>query len=257
MSRDATIADVLAGRAQWCVHHGSFAQVLSSIEPIGVGAVVSDPPWGRSVGDTKAGARAVTDSHRFSGGVFGRERYLGMGKEWEPIIGDDEPFDPSPFLRYDRVILWGSNHFAQRLPVGTTLVWVKRSPELYGTFLSDAEVAWMKGGYGVYCFEKQFPPPSRMAESGNGQVAHPTQKPIGLMEWCLDRCRAPAGSVIFDPYMGSGSTGVAAIRRGFRFIGCEVAETFADTARRRIAEAVPTLFQPPREPDPALFGGNP
>jgi site-specific DNA-methyltransferase (adenine-specific) len=248
MSEGQSIGDVLSGRADWYVHTGDNAEVVPSIPRDGV-AVVSDVPYGMD---------ANTDSTRFSGfGPSGLAHTRGLGRsDWGGIKGDDQPFDPAPWLAFDRVILWGSNHYAQRLPVGTTLVWVKRSPELYGTFLSDAEVAWMKGGHGVYCFEKQFPPPSRMAESGNGKVAHPTQKPIGLMEWCLDKCKPPAGSVIFDPYCGSGTTGVAALRKGFRFIGCEVSTEHADTARRRIRAAEPVLFTQPK-PEQLTLGGEP
>ena len=64
------------------------------------------------------------------------------------------------------------NHFAARLPVGTTLIWLKRYDNAFGTFLSDAEIAWEKGGYGVYCFRDV----SMQGESNNKK--HPTQKPF-------------------------------------------------------------------------------
>jgi DNA modification methylase len=59
-----------------------------------------------------------------------------------------------------------------------------------------------------------------MAEN-NGKVAHPTQKPIALMAWCMDKAKVPEGATVLDPYMGSGSTGIAALRTGRRFIGIE------------------------------------
>ena len=71
----------------------------------------------------------------------------GRGREWPRIVGDDAPFDASVWAdAADRCVLWGSNHFAGTLPVGTTLVWVKKAAHLFGTFLSDAEVAWQRGG---------------------------------------------------------------------------------------------------------------
>lgn len=190
-------------------------------------ALISDPPYGM---------RANTDSRRFSGG--NRER--GDGVAWQAIVGDADPFDPSPWLAAsDRVVLWGSNHYAQRLPVGTTLVWIKKGAHLWGSWLSDAEIAWMKGGHGVYCCEASFPPPVRIAEAdlGTGLAAHPTQKPVQLMRWCIEKAKIPAGGAILDPYMGSGSTGVAAVRMGHPFVGIEIDQGYFDTARRRIEAA--------------------
>lgn len=189
-------------------------------------AVISDPPYGMA---------ADTDSRRFTGG---NRVSRGEGREWGAIVGDSEAFDPAPWLAMSRrVVMWGSNHYAQRLPVGRTLVWLKKPPELFGTFLSDAEIGWAAGGHGVWCCFKQFPPPSRMVESGNGEVAHPTQKPVTLMRWCIEQAKVPTGGVILDPYMGSGSTGVAAVQMRHPFIGIEIEPRYFDIACRRIEEA--------------------
>jgi site-specific DNA-methyltransferase (adenine-specific) len=199
-------------------------------------AIISDPPYGMA---------ANTDSRRFTGGARNVQR--GAGLAWGDIAGDAEPFDPRPWIAAaDRVVLWGANHFARHLPVGTTMVWVKKEPHLFGTFLSDAEVGWMSGGHGVYCCEISFPPPSRIAEAdlGSGFAAHPTQKPIELMKWCIKRAKVPPGGVIIDPYMGSGTTGVAAVQMGFRFVGIEIDNKsrddrpgYFDIACRRIEQA--------------------
>lgn len=148
--------------------------------------------------------------------------------------GDAAPFDPLPWLRFDKVVLWGANHFANRLPLGTTLVWIKRADHLFGSFLSDCEIAWMKGGHGVYAYRKQFPPPARAAEH-DGTVAHPNQKPIGLLQWCIGRAKATGA--ILDPYMGSGTTGVAALKMGLPFVGVEIEPRYFDIACRRIDDA--------------------
>ncbi len=215
------------------------ADCLDVLPTLGkVDAVVTDPPYGMNQN---------TNSIRFSGGqsrlVKNNKPGDNRGREWDAIVGDDKPFNPAPFLDFPEVIMFGSNHYAQRLPIGTTLVWVKRADHLFETFLSDAELAWQKGGYGVYCYREQFPPPARMAEN-NGEVAHPTQKPIGLMTWCIRRLGLPAGAVILDAYMGSGTTGVAAVRLGRSFIGVELEPKYYAIARRRILEALaqPALF---------------
>jgi site-specific DNA-methyltransferase (adenine-specific)/modification methylase len=70
---------------------------------------------------------------------------------------------------------------------------------------------------------------------------HPAQKPVALMEWCLDQMRLPAGTRILDPYMGAGATGIAAIRRGHGFIGIEIEPLYFDAARSRIAAEIAAL----------------
>jgi DNA modification methylase len=205
--------------------------LLKSLPSGSVDAVVTDPPYGM---------KWDTDSTRFCGG--NRSIDTGDGRDdWPEIHGDGAPFDPTPWLGFPKVVMFGSNHYAARLPIGTTLVWIKRADHLFQSFLSDAELAWMKGGHGVYCFRKQFPPPSRMAEN-NGAVAHPTQKPIELMKWCLDMAKIPVGATVLDPYMGSGTTGVACIQTGRKFIGFELDRKYCELAARRIADVGP-LFR--------------
>jgi site-specific DNA-methyltransferase (adenine-specific) len=213
-------------------------------------ALIADPPYGMAHN---------TDSRRFSGGRSLRINRAprGDGRNWPRIVGDDGEFDPAPWIGFAPiVVLWGYNHFAARAPLGTTLVWVKKAQHLWGTFLSDAELAWMKGGHGVYCCEVSFPPPVRALDGGgdpgNPVGIHPTQKPVALMSWCIDRAAVPAGGLIADPWMGSGSTLVAAIRAGHPCWGIEIDPTYFDTACRRIeaAQRQADLFI--RQPTPDL-----
>lgn len=216
---------------------GDCREIAASIT--GVDAVVSDPPYGMAWN---------TDSTRFSGGDPTRNnRKRGDGKStWGAIKLDDVPFDPAPWLAYPEAILWGSNHYAERLPRGTTLVWAKKGTPAWGTFLSDAEIGWQSTGHGVYCKHVEFQGGlARKAENDGLQAAHPTQKPIPLMEWCIGRLKA--GHHILDPFMGSGTTGVAAVRMGRAFDGIEIEPKYFDTACRRIADEMrrPRLFAEP------------
>jgi DNA modification methylase len=209
-----------------------------------VDAVVTDPPYGMNNNPF---------SGRFSGGAWKR----GDKHAWtESIVGDDRPFDPTPWLGFDKVVLWGFQHFAARLPAGSTLVWIKKDKHLWGTFLSDADLAWMKGGCGVYCFQRNWSGFSRLVTVGKS--SHPNEKPIELMKWCLDMAKVPVGAIVLDPFMGSGTTGVACVRTGRKFIGIEIDPGYFAIAQKRIAEAQmqPRLFddRPPIHETMPLFG---
>lgn len=203
---------------------GDCLLILPTLD--GVDAVISDPPYGMNLN---------TDNSRFSGGnaasVSRRGNGIGTG-EGVGIIGDAEPFDPSPWLNFGRVVLFGCNHFAARLPAGTSLVWIKRNDDAFGSFLSDAEIAWMKGGHGVYCKRDL----SMNAEAKTRE--HPCQKPATLIAWCMDKAKVPEGATVLDPYMGSGTTGVACLRTGRNFIGIEIDPKHYETACERMAREI-------------------
>ncbi len=212
----------------WTVHTGDCLEVMATLPANSVDAVVTDPPYGMDWD---------TDSTRFSGPK--QKGGPSYRNDYGEIEGDAEPFDPMPWLAFPRVVMWGANHYAQRLPVGTTLVWIKKYDDQFATFLSDAEIGWMKGGHGVYCHRAVFPPPSRIAEAGLGDTScHPTQKPISLMRWAMRRAKIEPGMTVLDPYCGSGTTGVACVLDGINFIGIEKNAKHADTARKRIGNAV-------------------
>lgn len=198
------------------IYHGDCRDVLPHLPKVDL--VLTDPPYGMNWD---------TDSTRFSGGYNPAHR--GAGKCRERVYGDAEPFDPSPFLNYQNAIIWGANHFGARLPVGTTLVWIKRYDEAFGSFLSDAELAWMKGGYGVYCYRDLSMNAEALTRS------HPCQKPISLMKWCIDRS-GTAGTIL-DPFMGSGTTLRAAKDLGRRCIGIEIEEKYVKIAIERLRQS--------------------
>lgn len=217
---------------------GDCRELLPTIGP--VDAVVTDPPYGIALN---------TDNSRFSGGHNPARRARGAGSAGgRPIANDVEPFDPAFLLGLPcEKIVWGWNNYPDRLPRGACLIWLKRNDDAFGSFLSDAELAWMSKGHGIYC---------RRDLSNNaitGERAHPTQKPVGLMEWCLEFL--PKARTILDPYMGSGSTGVACVQQCRAFVGIEIDLTYFDAACRRIEEAYkqPRLFA---EPPPKLVQGS-
>lgn len=203
---------------QCVIYHGDCRDVLPLVI---ADAIVSDPPYGMSWDGRVTRGRNGT-------GSVGPTRHYGT-----TIAGDTEPFDPTPLLTFSEVLLWGLNHFPERLHRGTALVWLKRYDQGFGSFLSDAEIAWLNRGHGVYCRRDV----SLQGESSYRQ--HPAQKPEGIMRWCLSFVN---GAIVCDPFMGSGTTLVAAKRLGRKAIGIELEERYCEIAAQRLAQGALDLF---------------
>ncbi len=179
----------------------------------GVNAVITDPPYGVDWN---------TDYTRFTTG-FDVPR-----QSHKKIENDDKPFDPSPFLSFKTVVMFGANCFSDKLPQGSWLVWDKRFANGQA-FLADGEAAWLNKGHGVYI----------RSVTSQGFVRpepreHPTQKPVAIMEWCIEKSGVHLEEIVLDPFMGSGTTGVACVRTERQFIGIEKEPKYFDIAVERI-----------------------
>lgn len=181
-------------------------------------AVVTDPPYGH-------GWKGI-NSTALGGRNWSRRRA-------EAIEGHDREFDPSPLLGFPEVILWGANHYANKLPNSAGwLVWDKRDGTAKNN-LSDVEMAWHKTGGSARLFRHMWNGLCRDSEIGEHH--HPTQKAVAVMAWCLSFI--PTAQIILDPYMGSGTTGVAAVQAGREFLGIEIHEPYFQIACERIENA--------------------
>jgi site-specific DNA-methyltransferase (adenine-specific)/modification methylase len=185
-------------------------------------AVISDPPYGvnERTNRNTAGRSNATASIDFA-----------------PIYGDNAPFDPTLwFCAAPAVVLWGGNHYSERLPGSSRwLVWDKREG---GTSddNADCEIAWSNTKGPARLFHHLWRGMIKASEREECRV-HPTQKPVALMRWCIEQAKVPPSGMILDPYMGSGSTGVAAVQMRHPFIGIEMEPKYFDIACRRIEEA--------------------
>lgn len=141
----------------------------------------------------------------------------------------------------DDAIIWGGNYFDLPLSRGW-LVWAKPDS---APSMSDCELAWTSISQNVRAFHKSVK--SAALEKDMARAFHPTQKPVALMEWCIGFL--PDAQTILDPFMGSGTTGVAAIKLGRKFIGIEIEPKYFDIACRRIEEQwrQPRLFDEPQK----------
>lgn len=208
-----------------------------------VDAVVTDPPYGidiaarASVGATgrsgkghKLGARTIG---RYSVGDWDRE---GMSADQWAIIRAAAP----------RWIVWGGNHLADILGSSAgMLVWDKKCQNGWDDTFSELEVAFTNTLTRAKGFRHLWAGAIRASEHTANVREHPTQKPIALMEWCLGY--VSEATTVLDPFMGSGTTGVACANLGRQFIGIERESAYFDIACRRIEEAYrqPRLFDEP------------
>jgi len=198
-------------------------------------AIVSDPPYGIGYVRGIGGLGAQDKSRR---------------RDYGEIHGDDAPFDPSPWVEFPDVILWGANHFASKLPHGRWFAWNKLGSFEPWDSYSDVEFAWHNARGKDLIFSLLWKGLAQGDKRDNGLRGHPTQKPQRLMEWCLDQI--PHAELIIDPFMGSGTTGVACVKLGRRFIGIELEPRYFDIACKRIEAAYrqPDLFVAPPAPKP-------
>lgn len=205
----------------------------------GVSAVVTDPPYGIGM---DRGVRGCG----YDGFGLGKRR---QPKRYAGAWDGDRPSAETFALILGAAkthIIWGGNYFSDLLPMSQKWLWWDKLQTM--PTYSDGELAWtsMPGtstkkfvynGSGLHAKEKDR--------------EHPTQKPVALMDWCIGLL--PQANVILDPFMGSGTTGVACMKLGRSFIGVELDPHHFDTACRRIEAAqrqTDMFVQASREPAP-------
>jgi len=205
--------EVIIGNAR--LLRGDCMEVLPTLDR--VDAVITDPPYGLA--------------EKLQGGTWGK-KFDGKSKDWDA----DAPADlvNVALLLSDKAIVWGGNYFSLQ-PSRCWLIWIKRDAV---QTMAGCELAWTNFDSNAKFFDWTI------AATNGERVAHPTQKPLALMKWCIEQAGNP--QTILDPFMGSGTTGVAAIQLGRSFIGIEREERYFQIACKRIEQAVAQgqLFAP-------------
>ena len=203
---------------------GDCREILPTLPK--VDACVTDPPYGIDYGKLMKGkgdGNGGLDSNRWKDyGDF----------DWDKQRPDADLIQLIAQIAPD-VIIWGGNYFSDLLPPSMRwLVWDK----CQNFSLADFELAWTSQNAAGRTFRYSRPEALRDGRH------HPTQKPIELMEWCIGF--APKAQIILDPFMGSGTTGVAAVKIGRKFIGIEREPKYFDIACKRIQAALdaPDMF---------------
>jgi DNA modification methylase len=189
-----------------------------------VDAVVTDPPYGIA---------ADRAAHKASGNVVGHGHRRAAKRTYEATNWDSEPIDAETLggliALAPHAIVFGGNYYA--LPA--TSCWLVWDKDANGNF-ADCELAWTNLAKPVRRIRYLWNGFARA--NGEPRDDHPTQKPEGVMRWCIGHLPETARTIL-DPFMGSGTTGVAAMQLGRGFIGIEREPAYFDIACRRIEDA--------------------
>lgn len=227
---------------RWQVLHGDSASILRDIQAESVHAFITDPPYGTNDGRGKRTTKGGDGGVRFSlewdretptSWLAHAERLLVDGGAVAAFTDAKRPGD-----------LWDAGE-AAGLQGCHTFYWKKPDPPPTPrpNFVSAVEVGvylikpgprvWSGGGMQHNVFES---PLAHKADGAGMYRFHPTQKPVVVMAWLIGLMTNP-GDLVVDPFCGSGSTGVAALRLGRRFLGIEQDAGFVDVARARCRAA--------------------
>jgi site-specific DNA-methyltransferase (adenine-specific)/modification methylase len=211
---EAMTQPVIIGNAT--LYLGDCRDILPTLGK--VDAVVTDPPYG--IGE--AAGKAKTRGKLAAAIDYGND-------DW-----DNEPISPEVISMVRAAgnwqIIFGGNYY----DCPATSCWLVWDKENGANDFADCELAWTNLPKAVRRIRYMWN--GMLRANGEQRGDHPTQKPIGVMKWAIGHLPEPS-STILDPFMGSGTTGVAAVQMGRKFIGIEREPKYFDIACKRIEDA--------------------
>ena len=180
----------------------------------------------------------LTDPHYgisvVKSGMVGADFGVAKKGKYAPVIGDEKPPDISHLLSIaEKHIIWGGNYFADQLAVtGCWLIWDKRGDTGIENTFADCEIAWSNIGGPARIYRQLWN--GMIREGERGQRQHPTQKPVSLCVWCINKAEA---LVVIDCYLGSGTTIIACEQLGRKCRAIEISPAYVAVALQRWADA--------------------
>ena len=218
---------------------GDCLELMKDIPDKSIDLVLTDPPYGIGWDSEKPSMSAGLRKD----GTRRKDKTWSKRKPKNYISGDwdNARLGKKFFEEMKRVsltmIIWGANYYVDMIePSGAWLVWDKKVPD--GMSLSRCELAYCDRGGHTELFEylwagyKKHKPEPRY---------HPTQKPVALFEWILNKYSNP-GDTVLDPFLGSGTTLLACRKTGRNGIGFEINPEYESIIRKRIMADVPSVF---------------
>ena len=212
------VEPVIIGNAT--LYLGDCNEVLPTLGK--VDAVVTDPPYGIGAD----AAMAKVGGTQYGNAAAPKRQYDATNWDSQPPSAETIA---SVIAGGREAILFGGNYFGLP-PSRCWLVWDKENG---GNAFADAELAWTNLDKPVRLKRHMW---NGMIRKGHEERSdHPTQKPVGVMMWAIEHLGK--AETILDPFMGSGTTGVAAVQMGRKFIGIEREPKYFDIACKRIEDA--------------------
>lgn len=213
------------------LHLGDCLEVMRGMPAGSVDAVITDPPYGIN---TKSDGMGKLNpwADRVNSAFWYREwmevcraKMLNRGCMWS-------------FLNWRSMVTFQKAADDLSWPIESLLVWDKCwiGPGGQRGLRPSYEMAALWAGEGFAIANRGLPDIQRFPWSSNKPTGHPAEKPLDLMVWLIENSTSP-NATILDPFMGSGTTGVAALQTGRRFIGIEIDEGYFKLAQRRIEQA--------------------
>jgi site-specific DNA-methyltransferase (adenine-specific) len=204
---------------------GDCLEILPTLADKSVDAVITDPPYGICLD---------TDYSRYPD-----------GKTYDRIEGDNQPFDFLPWCDFpakEQFWFGAENYINLPMPSNNWLCWDKYPTDKSdGRLSGQFELIWSKKKHKRVVLRVKAINTSWLTVKES--AGHPTQKPVELIAKLIEKFTNP-GDTVLDPFMGSGTTGVACVKLGRNFIGIEKEPKYYDIAARRIAEAQQQMVMP-------------
>lgn len=198
------------------IYHGDCREVLPSVW-FGVDAVITDPPYG------------INAARKRNSQKWGWRDFDVNGWDAERPAAD---LIAMCAKAGKRSVVWGGNYFIDALPFSPKAKWLIWDKGQTDFSLADCEMAWCSWDGAIRRITCH-----RSAAHRDGRE-HPTQKPESVMSWTIRQLDGDDNGLILDPFMGSGTTLVAAKNSGRRAIGVEIEERYCEIAAKRLSQGV-------------------
>ena len=206
------------------IYNGDCLEIMPTFTDNSIDLVLTDPPYGIEI-------NKMSFARGEKGGVAKRNDYRGMA-EWDAKQIDKRFFDEM-FRVGKEQIIFGGNYYTNILPpTKSWIIWDKKCEDKYRNDFADCELAWVSRGQ-ARVFRWLWHGMIQQDMKNKEKREHPTQKPVGLFSQLLERYTNKS-DIILDPFMGSGTTLVAARKLGRRAIGIEISEKYCQIAVERL-----------------------
>jgi site-specific DNA-methyltransferase (adenine-specific) len=208
------------------IYHADCRDIIPFLAPVDM--VFTDPPYGINYRSNHNSSRK------------GKWAKWVRNENLPGIIGDDKPLEPEHVMIADKVVIFGGNYCADKLPPSPCwIVWDKRV-DISPNNQADCELVWTNLKKPSRIYRHLW---SGMLRAGEENISksekhHPHQKPLGLCRFVLSYSEVPKGACLLDPYCGSGSILRAAKDLGIRAIGIDIEEKYCEISAERAAQEV-------------------